>query len=101
TRRALRPRLQGPPQRPRQPDPRRRRGAGARTAGCIGVSSFFTSGGKHIVRQTMEHNPNHKGNIAELAIAAEAAKCGLDVLKPLTEHARYDLVLEIGGTLYR
>jgi prevent-host-death family protein len=49
----------------------------------------------------MEDNPNHKGNVAELAIAAEAAKLGLDVLKPLTEHARYDLVLEIGSRLYR
>jgi prevent-host-death family protein len=49
----------------------------------------------------MEHNPNHKGNVAELAIAAEAAKFELDVLKPLTEHARYDLVLDIGGALYR
>ena len=38
---------------------------------------------------------NHKGNVAELAIAAEAAKLGLSVLKPLTEHERYDLVLGI------
>jgi hypothetical protein len=56
---------------------------------------------KRIVRQTMKHDPNHKGNVAELAIAAEASKLELDVLKPLTEHARYDLVLDIGGTLYR
>ncbi len=46
-------------------------------------------------------NPNHKGNVAELAIAAEAAKLGLSVLKPLTEHERYDLVLGIGGKLLR
>jgi prevent-host-death family protein len=44
---------------------------------------------------------NHKGNVAELAIATEAAKLGLSVLKPLTEHERYDLVLEIGGRLQR
>jgi prevent-host-death family protein len=46
-------------------------------------------------------NPNHKGNVAELAIAAEAARLGLSVLKPLTEHERYDLVLGIGGRLLR
>lgn len=46
-------------------------------------------------------NPNHKGNVAELAIATEAARLGLSVLKPLTEHERYDLVLEIQGRLIR
>jgi prevent-host-death family protein len=46
-------------------------------------------------------NPNHKGNVAELAIATEAARLGLSVLKPLTEHERYDLVLGIGGRLLR
>jgi PD-(D/E)XK endonuclease len=46
-------------------------------------------------------DPNHKGNVAELAIATEAARLGLSVLKPLTEHERYDLVLGIGGRLYR
>jgi prevent-host-death family protein len=49
----------------------------------------------------MEHDPNRKGNVAELAIAAEAAKLDLSVLKPLTEHERYDLVLGIEGKLYR
>jgi prevent-host-death family protein len=46
-------------------------------------------------------NTNQKGNVAELAIAAEAARLGLSVLKPLTEHERYDLVLGIGGRLWR
>jgi prevent-host-death family protein len=46
-------------------------------------------------------NPNHKGNVAELAIATEAARLGLSVLKPLTEHERYDLVLGVAGRLYR
>lgn len=46
-------------------------------------------------------NPNHKGNVAELAIATEAARLGLSVLKPLTEHERYDLVLGIAGRLLR
>jgi hypothetical protein len=44
---------------------------------------------------------NHKGNVAELAIATEAARLGLSVLKPLTEHERYDLVIGIGGELLR
>jgi prevent-host-death family protein len=46
-------------------------------------------------------DPNHKGNVAELAIATEAARLGLSVLKPLTEHERYDLVLGVGGRLLR
>jgi prevent-host-death family protein len=46
-------------------------------------------------------DPNLKGNAAELAIAAEASRLGLTVLKPLTEHERYDLVLGIGDRLYR
>jgi prevent-host-death family protein len=50
---------------------------------------------------SVEGNPNHKGNAAELAVAAEAAKLGLSVYSPLTEHGRYDLVLEIGGRLMR
>jgi prevent-host-death family protein len=44
---------------------------------------------------------NRKGNIAELAIAAEAARLGLSVLMPMTEHERYDLVLGIAGELLR
>ena len=46
-------------------------------------------------------NPNHKGNVAELAIATEAASLGLSVLKPLTEHERYDLALDGGTRLLR
>ena len=48
-----------------------------------------------------DHDPNRKGNVAELAIATEAARIGLSVLKPLTEHERYDLVLGIAGRLHR
>src|SRR4051812_22057245 len=59
------------------------------------------SGTKCIVRQTMEHNPNHKGNVAELAFAVEAARLGLEVYSPLTEHGRADLVLGIAGRLLR
>jgi prevent-host-death family protein len=49
----------------------------------------------------MEHDPNRKGNIAELSFAAEAARLGLAVYQPLTEHGRADLVLGIGGQLLR
>jgi prevent-host-death family protein len=49
----------------------------------------------------MEHDSNHKGNAAELAVAAEAAALGLEVYSPLTEHGRTDLVLGIAGKLYR
>jgi prevent-host-death family protein len=44
---------------------------------------------------------NDRGNVAELAIATEAARLGLAVLKPLTEHERYDLVLGVAGRLLR
>lgn len=46
-------------------------------------------------------NPNHKGNVAEPAIAKEAASLGLSVFTPLTEHERYDLIIGIGGRLLR
>jgi prevent-host-death family protein len=36
-----------------------------------------------------------------LKIATRAAELGIQVLTPLTEHARYDLAFEIGGRLYR
>lgn len=46
-------------------------------------------------------NPNHKGNVAELAIAKEAARLGLSVFAPLTEHEPYDLVIGAAGRLLR
>lgn len=46
-------------------------------------------------------NSNHKGNVAELAIAKEAARLGLSVLSPLTEHEPYDLVIGVAGRLLR
>src|SRR3954447_23062737 len=73
----------------------------ARNSGLHNRGSFFMSGPKCIVRQTMKLNPNHKGNIAELAFAAEAARLGLEVHLPATEHGRTDLVLGIGGRLLR
>ena len=46
-------------------------------------------------------SPNVKGNVAELAIAKAAAELELPIYLPLTEHGRYDLVLEIAARLYR
>lgn len=48
-----------------------------------------------------DHNPNVKGNIAEAAIALAAIKLGIPVLKPMNEHGRYDLGLEVGGGVKR
>lgn len=44
---------------------------------------------------------NHKGAVAELAIAAKAGALGLGVLWPLIEHGRYDLALELGDRILR
>jgi prevent-host-death family protein len=46
-------------------------------------------------------DPNLKGNIAEAVIAAEATKLGVGVLRPTTEHGRYDMVFEVAGQLLR
>jgi prevent-host-death family protein len=46
-------------------------------------------------------NPNHRGAIAEAAITLEAVKLGVEVFKPVSEHARYDLVFGIGSRLLR
>ena len=48
-----------------------------------------------------DHDPNLKGNVAELKIAAEAARLGIPVLRPMTEHERYDLVFELAGEFKR
>jgi prevent-host-death family protein len=44
---------------------------------------------------------NRKGAIAETKIAAAATELDIPVLRPITEHARYDLAFEIGDRLYR
>jgi prevent-host-death family protein len=44
---------------------------------------------------------NHKGNVAEAAVVFHAARLGIPVFRPLAEHGRYDLVLELGGRLLR
>jgi hypothetical protein len=46
-------------------------------------------------------DPNQKGNIAETAIALHAVWAGIPVFRPLHEHGRYDLVMEIDGRLWR
>ena len=57
--------------------------------------------GARVINACEVDDPNHKGNVAELAIAKEAASLGLSVFPPLTEHEPYDLVLGIGGRLLR
>jgi prevent-host-death family protein len=47
------------------------------------------------------HDSNHKGNVAEAAIAAEAIKLGIAVVKPLVEHTRYDLIFDLRPRLMR
>lgn len=44
---------------------------------------------------------NHKGTLAELEIAAAATKLGIPVFRPLTDHARADLILDLGPRLLR
>ena len=44
---------------------------------------------------------NHKGNVAEAAIAAAAIKLGVGVIKPLVEHTRYDLIFDLRPRLLR
>ena len=45
--------------------------------------------------------PDQKGSIAELAIATEAARCGIGVLRPVTDGHAYDMVFEIRTRLLR
>jgi prevent-host-death family protein len=44
---------------------------------------------------------NHKGAIAEMKIATAATEVGVPVLRPMTEHGRYDLAFEIGDRILR
>ena len=44
---------------------------------------------------------NQKGGIAETAILAAATKLGIPVLRPVVEHARYDLAFEIADRILR
>ncbi len=44
---------------------------------------------------------SQKGGLAELKIAAEAADLGFHVLQPMTEGLRYDLVIDVFGSLMR
>ena len=46
-------------------------------------------------------NSNDKGAIAEQAIVLAATKLGIPVLRPVAEHGRTDLALEIGRDLWR
>ncbi len=44
---------------------------------------------------------NQKGAVAEMKIATAATELGIPVLRPLSDHGRYDLAFEIGGRLLR
>ena len=44
---------------------------------------------------------NRKGAIAETEILARATRLGVPVLMPVAEHGRCDLVLDVGGKLWR
>jgi prevent-host-death family protein len=46
-------------------------------------------------------NSNVKGAVAEQAIVLAATKLLIPVLKPVAEHGRTDLALDIGGALWR
>ena len=46
-------------------------------------------------------NTNEKGAIAEAAITAEAIKLGIQVLKPVAEHGRYDVAFDLGDRIIR
>jgi prevent-host-death family protein len=47
------------------------------------------------------HSTNHKGAVAEAMIAAHAINFGIDVLKPVAEHGRYDLMFNLAGETLR
>ena len=49
----------------------------------------------------MEMNSNAKGAVAEQAIVLAATKLRIPVWRPVADHGRADLVLEIGGELLR
>ena len=46
-------------------------------------------------------NPSQQGAIAEAAIALEATKIGILVLRPIAEGGRYDLAFDLGERLLR
>src|SRR3954452_22813113 len=49
----------------------------------------------------MKQSGNYKGAVAEAKIAAAAIELGVPVLKPVSEHGRYDLVFDLDGKLAR
>jgi PD-(D/E)XK endonuclease len=46
-------------------------------------------------------NTSRWGAVAETAVALEALRLGIDVLKPMVECGRYDLVFDAGGEMIR
>jgi PD-(D/E)XK endonuclease len=44
---------------------------------------------------------NQKGAVAEAEIATAAIRLGVPVLRPMSEHGRYDLAFEVAGRILR
>ena len=44
---------------------------------------------------------DQKGVVAETAVAHEAVRLGIEVLKPISDGCRYDLVFHVGGVFLR
>jgi prevent-host-death family protein len=53
------------------------------------------------MRSMHRETANHKGAVAEAKIAAAAIQLGVPVLRPMTEHGRYDLIFDLGHRLLR
>ena len=53
------------------------------------------------MRSMGQETNNHKGAVAEAKIAAAAIEVGIPVLKPISEHGRYDLAFDLGERLLR
>jgi prevent-host-death family protein len=55
----------------------------------------------HAVTDGKPNDTNRKGAVAEIEIVLAAMKLGVPVLRPVAEHGRADLALDIGGKLWR
>jgi prevent-host-death family protein len=54
-----------------------------------------------VVREHVFVDSNRKGAIAETKIAAAATELSIPVLRPIVEHARYDLAFEVADRILR
>ena len=86
-----------PGSRPRRPPPPRRANPRSPSSSPAARADAVPSAIRTSVRMVMELSSSQKGGLAELKIAAEAADLGIDVLRPMTEGLRYDLVFDVGA----